>query len=127
MTATCETAPHIRRGRLVPPHVNGPLDVAATLAEIEQREFVSLPELGAKIGLGQQARKYAIREGLIEGQQMGGQGNPYQVTRDEAVTLLFAAVVAFAAGVAIATILRGLKGAGVTGVAAAAALEAMPT
>jgi hypothetical protein len=119
--------PRVGRGVFVPPRIDGPLDVAAILADIERREFMPLPELGAKIGLGEQARKHAIHEGLIDANKRPSRLGGYTVSRDEAITLLLAAALAIAAGVAIATMLRGIKGAGVTGAAAAAALQAMTT
>lgn len=126
MTTTCETAPK-RFGVLTPPRTDGPLNVAAILADIEQREFVPLPVLGAQIGMGSGARKYAISQGLIEANKRPSRSGGYTVSCDEAATLLLAAVLAIAAGVAIAVMLRGVKGAGMTGAAASAALHAMPT
>jgi hypothetical protein len=114
-----------RHGVLAAPRIDS-LDVAAILAELEQGELVRLPEFGPKIGMGEQARKYAIREGLIDATPGRCRSEGYSVTRDEAVTLLLAAVLAIAAGVAVAVTLRGMKGAGLTGAAAAAALAALP-
>lgn len=103
------------------------LDIPAILADIEAREFVSLPALGAKIGMGDQSRKFAIREGLIRPEPLEYRGMGYTVKRDEALTLLLAAALAIAAGVAIAVMLRGVKQTGLTGEAAASALRTMTT
>jgi hypothetical protein len=102
------------------------LPLAKILADIEGREVVSLPELGARIGMGEQSRKYAIRAGLITPTApVVNRREGYKITRDEAFTLLLAAALAVAAGVAIAVMLRGCKSAGLTGAAAASALRNM--
>jgi hypothetical protein len=128
MTALCDAPPPaIRRGSLVPPKVPA-LSVAELVADIEGREVVSLPELGKAIGMGEQARKYAIRSGLITPTAPlapGARHAGHTVARDEAFTLVLAAALAVAAGVAIAVMLRGCKVAGLTGAAALEALRAM--
>lgn len=124
MTLTCEAPATPRHGVFAPPKVDD-LHVPDLLAEIEAREFTSLPELGAKIGMGNQSRKYAIRVGLIEPEPLKSRQHGYEVSRNEALTLLLAAALAIAAGVAIAVILRGLKETGLTGDVASAALRAM--
>lgn len=101
------------------------MNVARMLAEIEAREFTSLPRLGDQIGMGEQSRKYAIREGLIKPEPLGKRCDGYKVNRDEALTLLLAAALAIAAGVAIAVMLRGMRNSGLTGAAAETALRAM--
>lgn len=116
-----------RHGAFVAPSVDV-LDVAALLAEIERHELISLPRLGAQIGLGEQSRKYAIRKGLIETAGPLAVENRYKgyaIKQDEAMTLLLAAALAVAAGVAIAVMLRGVKQAGLTGEAAASALRSI--
>jgi hypothetical protein len=105
-----------------PPKVDA-IDVAAVLAELEGRSVVSLPVLGERIGLDKQARAYAIREGLIETVPRPGTHGAYSVTADEARRLVLAAVLAIGAGVALAIMLRGVKGAGLSGEAVLAALE----
>ena len=109
----------------MPPKVDA-VPVAELLADIEGREVVSLPELGARIGMGEQSRKYAIRAGLITpAAPVVNRREGYKITRDEACTLLLAAALALAAGVAIAVMLRGCKAAGLTGAVAATALHGM--
>lgn len=126
MTVLCETPPRviIKRGALAPPKVDT-VDVAGILADIEAREVVSLPELGAKIGMGEQSRKFAIREGLIEPEPLTSRREGYKVNQNEALTLLLAAALALAAGVAIAVMLRGCKATGLTGEVAGTALRNM--
>jgi hypothetical protein len=118
--------PAVRHGMFTAPKVDA-LHVAEVLAEIEAREFVSLPALGKQLGMGEQARKYAIREGLInpEPLDISKRYEGYKVNRDEAFTLLLAAALAIAAGVAIAVMLRGVKGSGLTGGAAETVLRTM--
>jgi hypothetical protein len=98
---------------------------AAILRDIEQADAdrVRLYTISRRIGWDKAEQSRAISAGLLEVQGLGGRGNPYTVTQDEARTLLLAAVLAAAAGVAIAAMLRGVKGAGLTGPAAAAVVR----
>jgi hypothetical protein len=121
---TVMETPTGRHGVLAAPKVDA-LPVAAVIAEIEAAEFHSLPALGAQFGLGDQARKYLVREGLIQPEPLKSRHEGYRVNRDEAFTLLLAAALAIAAGVAIAVMLRGVKGAGLTGAAAEGVLRSM--
>lgn len=105
-----------------PPKV-GAVDVQAILADIAARARVSLPELGARIGMDEQARAYAVREGLIETMPERGPRNSYMIPPEEARRLLLAAVLAIGAGVALTIMLRGVKGAGLSSPAVLAALE----
>jgi hypothetical protein len=116
-----------RRGLWTPPAVES-IDGRAILGTIERSGgYVRLPDISQQIGWTRTGRQYAIREGLLEAEQVrNARGKPYRLTSDEAATLLLAAMLALAAGVAIAVMLRGVKGAGVTGAAAAAAIRNMP-
>ena len=120
------TGSGIARGAHVPPKVDA-LHVAEVLAEIEGREFHSLPRLGETLGLGEQARKHLVREGLIHPEPLVKRCDGYKVNRDEAITLLFAAALALAAGVAIAVMLRGIKESGLPVSIAETALRSMTT
>ena len=105
-------------------------DAAAILRDLEQAdaERVPLVKIARPIGWDASSQSHAIAEGLLDARRLGGRGNPYGITRDDAITLLLAAVLAVAAGIAIAAALRGLKGAGVTGQLAADVLRAtVPT
>jgi hypothetical protein len=115
-----------RHGVNVPPKVDV-LHVAEVLAEIEAAEFHSLPRLGEAIGMGNQARKYAIHEGLIKPEPLVARREGYKVNRDEAITLLFAAALALAAGVAIAVMLRGVRESGMPVSVVETALRSMTT
>ena len=114
----------MNRGPISPPPIDT-IDIDATLAEIEECEFVSLPALGERIGMTARARTYAITEGLIEHAPLTARKAGYRVTQDEALTILLAAVLAVAAGVAIVVMLRGVKQSGLTGEAAAVTLRSM--
>jgi hypothetical protein len=111
------------RGVFKPPGVDS-LDVAAILAEMEGREFVELPALGEKIGMDHKARQHAIREGLITPEAKRGANGRKLVSADEAMTLILCAALALAAGIAIAVMLRGVKGAGLN---VAALVSTLPT
>jgi hypothetical protein len=120
-----DTAVRPRRGLRTPP-VGGPIDREAILSEIDQAEQVRLRDLSRQVGWTQTGQKYAIRKGLLAAEP-AERGRAYVVSRDEAYTLLLAALLAFAAGVAIAAMLRALKGAGLEGAAAADAIRNMTT
>jgi hypothetical protein len=106
-------------------------DVAAILRDLERAEAerVQLADLSRRIGWSYAQQSKAISSGALEAERdLSDRRHPYLITRDEATTLLLAAVLALAAGVAIAAMLRGVKGAGLVGPAAAAALRsAVPT
>lgn len=103
------------------------IDAAGILRDLEQAEAdrIRLADLSRRIGWDRASQSHAITDHLLEAEQdRPGPGNPYTVTLDEAFTLLLAAVLACAAGAAIVAMLRGLKGAGVTGGLAAEVLRA---
>lgn len=121
----------LRRGLAAPPILDSPPDVSRILAQIEQREFIPLAPLAEQLGISEQTRQRAIREGLIEtapvkAPDCRGHLRVRQVERDEALSLLLAAVLAFAAGVAVVVMIKAVKGAGLSGAAAAATLANMP-
>jgi hypothetical protein len=102
------------------------LAAAAILRDLEQAEAerIKLADLSRRIGWDKASQSHAVTEGLLDARRLGGPGNPYGITRDDAITLLLAALLAVAAGVAIAAMLRGLKAQGVTGDLAAEVLHA---
>lgn len=102
------------------------LAAAAILRDLEQAEAdrIKLADLSRAIGWDKWSQSQAVNEGLLDARRLGGQGNPYGITRDDAIMLLLAAVLAFAAGVAIGSMLRGVKGAGMTSDLAAEVLRA---
>ena len=123
MTTDAAAAP-LRRGLWSPPVV-GKINGPAILGEIGNSPYVRLRDLSPRIGWTPTGQKYAIREGLLEAEHTRGPRSSYLITKDEACTLLLAAMLALAAGVAIAVMLRSCKGAGITGAAAAAAIRNM--
>lgn len=98
-------------------------DVAAILSDLEHRERVPLAGLSRQLGVSKNTQHYAVAQGLLKPVRApipGTPGHPYVIGQEDASRLLLATVLAVAAGVAIAVILRGLVGAGVPGPAAAA-------
>ena len=102
------------------------IDAAAILRDIDQAEAerIKLADLSRAIGWDASSQSHAVAEGLLDARRLGGQGNPYGISRDDAFTLLLAAVFAVAAGIAIASALRAFKGTGITGDLAAEVLHA---
>jgi hypothetical protein len=95
------------------------------LAAYDGRERVPLHEVGEAVGMDRFARSYAVRSGVIRPTSRGGSG--YVITGDDAVRIVFAAILAAAAGVAVVTILRGVVGAGLSpAVLAGAVAGAIP-
>jgi hypothetical protein len=106
------------------------IDAAAILRDLEraaEAERVRLVDLSRRIGWSEVQQSKAIRAGLLEAERdpTEPRTRPYTITRDDAFTLLLAAVLAFLAGSAIASALRGVQSAGLTGPAAAAAVHAI--
>lgn len=124
MTTDAAAAVPLRRGLWSPPVVD--FSARAILSDIDQCPYVRLRDISPRIGWTPTGQKYAIREGLLEAEQVRGPGSPYLITKDEACMLLLAAALALAAGMAIAVMLRSVKGAGITAAAAAAAIRNMP-
>jgi hypothetical protein len=104
---------------------------AGILRDLEQAEAdrIQLADLSRRIGWSYAQQSKAISTGALEAERLETDRRyPYVITQDEALTLLLAAVLAVAAGIAIVAALRGLKGAGVTGQLAADVLHAtVPT
>jgi hypothetical protein len=118
------TAPTARRSGVFAAPLFDPARTSAILAEIDRAPGrVRLADLSPQLGLTPKIQNTVIREGLLEVDRLGGRGNPYVISPDEARKLLLAALLAVAAGVALAIMLRGLEGAGVTGKVAAEVLS----
>lgn len=113
------TAP---RGVYAPPRFD-PADAATILADLDQAATVRLTDLRSRLGFSQDVQNNLITEGLLEAEHVPGRGAPYVTSPDEARTLLLAVVLAVAAGVALAIMMRGVKGAGLTGALAAELLR----
>jgi hypothetical protein len=115
-----------RKGGLVPPLV-AEIDGPSLLAEIDAaKDGVRLVDLRPRIGLTSGAQHHLIAEGLLETMPGRARREGYVVSKDEACVLLLGALLAVAAGIAIATMLRGLKGAGMVGAVAAEAIRNLP-
>ena len=93
--------------------------------ERAEAERVRLADLSRRIGWDRASQSRAISAHLLEAEHGRGPGGPYTVTRDEALKLLLAAVLALLAGAAVVAALRGVKSAGLTGPSAAAAIHAL--
>lgn len=118
----------VRKGISAPPLIPAMDGDAARelLAEVETMPTVRLVELRPRIGMTPVAQKNAIRTGVLEVVPGRGRWEGYAISRDEARTLILATALAVAAGLAVAAMLRGLKGAGLVGVLAAEAIRNLP-
>lgn len=119
---TTEASPGF--GAFRPPRFD-PADAPAILASIDQAATVRLTELRSRLGLTANVQNKLIAGGLLEAEHLPGRGAPYVVTRDEAFTLLLGVVLAVFAGVALGVMMRGVKGAGLTGDLAAEVLRGL--
>lgn len=88
------------------------MSVSDVLAPWQGQPLVPLPDLGAAVGLDRGRQVYAIEKGIIKPAPKKGPNGRYMVTWDEAVLIAAAAILAVAAGVALVTMIRSLRGAG---------------
>jgi hypothetical protein len=86
------------------------------------RERVLLAEVGEAVGMDASSRSRAVKDGSVHPVGRAGLGGGYVITRDDALLIVIAAMVAVAAGIAVVTALRGLAGSGLSGSTLAAAL-----
>lgn len=96
--------------------------IPGILSKLPDAEVIPLPVVRELAGWDRDAQSDAVKEGLIRPIDQRGKANCYQVTRDDAALILVAAVLAFAAGVAVIAMLRGLQGAGLDAAALARAV-----
>jgi hypothetical protein len=82
------------------------------------QDLLPLPDVARSVGLDRNSQHYAIRHGVITPARKRGANGRYLITREDALLLLAAALVAAAAGIAIVTALRGLRSAGATATSA---------
>lgn len=94
---------------------------AALLAELPDAEVIPLPFVRDRIGWTRDQQSYAVESGVIHPIDKRGKAGCYQVTRDDAVTILIAAALAFAAGVAVVIMIRAIQGSGLNAQALAQA------
>lgn len=89
-------------------------EMAASLRELDPDTPVSLPRVSRVVGWAPDAQTRAIQAGVVEPLSdpapAGRRG--YMVSRDEALTILAAAVLALAAGVAVVVMIRAIKATG---------------
>lgn len=118
----------VRKGLSAAPLIPamGGAEARELLSEIEAAPVVRLVELRPRIGMTPLAQKHAVRTGALEVVPGREHWEGYAITRDEARTLILATVLAIAAGLAVAAMLRGLKGAGIVGAVAAEAIRNLP-
>jgi hypothetical protein len=82
------------------------------LADLPDTEVIPLPFVRDRIGWKRDQQSYAVESGVIHPIEKRGKAGCYQVTREDAVLILVAASLAFAAGVAVVTMIRAIKDAG---------------
>lgn len=89
--------------------------VTEVLAPFEGDDLIGLPDLGERlqdllgVNMDAAARNHAVEKGLICPLDKRGRNGRYMITRQDAVFLVIAAIMAAGAGLAIVTVLRGLR------------------
>lgn len=118
MSAALAEAPGVERarprgqtGRRTHPWVMADPTVPGLLSKLPDAEVIPLPVVRDLIGWDRAAQVHAVRQGVIRPVGKRGKAGCYQVTRDDAVEILIAAALAFAAGVAVVAMLRAIQGA----------------
>jgi hypothetical protein len=99
------------------------------LAALDGAEVVPLAVLRGLVGWNRQQQRYAVQAGLIRPVSAFGPHGGYQVSRDDAITILAAAALALSAGVAVVSMLRSVQAASIStqALADAAAAQYEPT
>lgn len=82
------------------------------LADLPDADIIPLPLIRDRIGWSRDAQCHAVKSGVIRPVEKRGPAGCYQVTRADAVEILIAAALAFAAGMAVVVMLRAIRGAG---------------
>jgi hypothetical protein len=85
----------------------------ALLASLPDGDVIPMPVIARQIGWDRSTQSHAITEGLIRPVAKRGAAGCYQVTRDDAVQIMMAAALAFAAGVAVIIMVRAITAAGI--------------
>lgn len=117
-TATAEATgaerarPRGQNGRRTHLWVMADPTVPGLLSKLPDAEVIPLPVVRDLIGWDRAAQVNAVRQGVIRPVEKRGRAGCYQVTRSDAVEILIAAALAFAAGVAVVAMLRAIQGAG---------------
>lgn len=89
-------------------------DIAETLAAFGDDELIPLRDVGDAVGLKRGMQDYAVRRSIIVPAETRGPNGRYLVTRDEALLILAAAVLAVAVGAALVTVIKTLRNSGAT-------------
>jgi len=129
MSTALAEAPGVRRarprgqtGHRTHPWVIADPTIPGLLTDLPDTEVIPLPFVRDRIGWTRDAQYQAVKEGAIRPLPQRGKAGCYQVTRADAVEILIAAALAFAAGVAVVVMLRGIQGAGLNASALASAV-----
>lgn len=86
--------------------------VPGLLAGLPDGDVIPMPVIRDLIGWTRDAQANVVTEGLIRPLPVRGRAGCWQVSRDDAVTILVAAALAFAAGVAVISMLRAIVNTG---------------
>jgi len=89
-------------------------DIAETLAAFGDDDLIPLRDVGDAVGLKRGMQDYAVKRSIIVPAETRGPNGRYLVTRDEALLILASAALAVAVGVALVTVIKNLRGSGVT-------------
>ena len=92
------------------------------LAGLPDSDVIPMPLIRDRVGWTRTAQADAVREGLIKPLPVHGPAGSFLVTRDDAVTIMVAAALAFIAGCAVIAMLRAIQGAGLDAQALARAM-----
>lgn len=88
-------------------------EMTAAVRELDPDTPVRLSHVSRAIGWSADAQSDAIKAGAVDPLPIPPAGRRgYMVSRDEALTILAAAILALAAGVAVVAVLRGVKATG---------------
>jgi hypothetical protein len=86
--------------------------VPGLISKLPDQEVIPLPVVRDLVGWNRQQQVHAVKSGAIRPVEKRGPAGCYQVTRDDAIEILIAAALAFAAGIAIVAMLRAIQGSG---------------
>jgi len=96
------------------------IDPAEALAPFADRDLIPFAEFGEPLGFNRGRRDYAIRKGIVlttarPGESRAGRPNgAHLITRDEALLILSAVILAGVIGVAVTAMIKTLRNSGAT-------------
>ena len=93
------------------------VDRVDALSPFGDRDLIPLPEIGNYLGMPRATRNALVSKGLVRttvapGETRSARGRKVLVTRDEALLIIAAALMAAALGIALVTAIRGLRNSG---------------